>query len=58
MIFFFSTKTYIVGTQKNRFNEMFLLITKTYAKIMGKIRKYLQLYVEKVCLIPKPVCLA
>ena len=26
--FYFSTKTYVVGTQKNRLNEMVLLITQ------------------------------
>ena len=29
---YLSTKTYVVGTQKNRLNETFLLSTKTYVK--------------------------
>ena len=32
---YFSTKTYVVGTQKNRFDETVLLSTKTYVKIDG-----------------------
>ena len=30
MISFFSTKTYVVGTQKNRLNETVLLSTQIY----------------------------
>ena len=29
---YFSTKTYVVGTQKNRLNETVLLAPKTYVK--------------------------
>ena len=32
----FSTKTYIVGTQKNRFNEMVLLSTQNMFNLMGR----------------------
>ena len=32
---YFSTKAYVVGTQKNRLNEMVLLSTKTYVKVDG-----------------------
>ena len=32
---YFSSKTYVVGTQKNRLNETVLLSTKTYAKTDG-----------------------
>ena len=34
--FYFSTKTYVVGTQKHRLNNTVLFSTKTYARIMGK----------------------
>ena len=34
--FYFSTKTYFVGTQKNRLNEMVLLSTQNMLKLMGK----------------------
>ena len=30
---YFSTKIYVVGTQKNRLNETVLLNTQTYVKI-------------------------
>ena len=33
--FYFSIKTYVVGTQKNRLNETILLSTKTYVKTVG-----------------------
>ena len=33
---YFSTKTYVVGTQKNHLNEMVLLSTQNMLKIMGK----------------------
>ena len=37
MTFDFSTKTYVVGTQKNRLNEMVLLSTQNIIfKLMGK----------------------
>ena len=36
IFFYFSTKTYVVGTQKNRLNEMFFLSTlKHMLKLMG-----------------------
>ena len=37
IIVYFSTKTYVVGTQKNRLNETVLLSTQKHMlKIMGK----------------------
>ena len=33
---YFSTKTYVVGTQKNRLNETVLLSDKEMLKLMGK----------------------
>ena len=33
---YFSTKTYVVGTQKNRLNETVLLSTQHMLKLMGK----------------------
>ena len=53
---FFSTKTYVVGTQKNHLNEMGLFSTHTILKLVG-IRKYLQLYAKKLCL-SKPITYA
>ena len=32
---YFKTKTYVVGTQKNRLNETVLLTPKSYAKNYG-----------------------
>ena len=32
---YFSTKTYVVGTQKNHLNEMVILSTKTFVKTDG-----------------------
>ena len=32
---YFSTKTYVVGTKKNRLNETVLLSTQKYVKIDG-----------------------
>ena len=50
---YFSTKTYVVGTQKNRFNETVLLSTQNiFLKLW--VRKYLQFYTENVCLF-KPM---
>ena len=46
-------KTYVVGTQKNRFNEMVLLSTKNICYKLY-LRKYLQFYAEIFCL-PKPM---
>ena len=34
--FLFSTKTYVMGTQKNRLNETVCLSTQNMLKIMGK----------------------
>ena len=34
--FYFSTKTYVVDTQKNRLNETVLLSTQNMLKLMGK----------------------
>ena len=48
IIFHFSTKTYVVGTQKNHPNETVLLSTKNMLKLMGK--KILQFYAEQFCL--------
>ena len=36
-LFFFSFKTYVVGTQKNHLNETVLLSTQNTFKLMGKI---------------------
>ena len=50
---YFSTKTYVVGTQKNRLDETVLLSTQnTCWKLL--VRKYLQFYAEISCLF-KPV---
>ena len=50
---YFSTKTYVVGTQKNRLNETVLLSTQNIRNKLWVI-KYLQFYAENVCL-SKPV---
>ena len=42
---YFSTKTYVVGTQKNRLNETVLLSTQNI-HFKCWLRKYLQLYAE------------
>ena len=49
---YFSTKTYVVGTQKNRLNETVLLAPKTYVKT----EEYENIYnfTLKLCL-SKPV---
>ena len=44
---YFSTKTYVVGSQKNRLNETFEH-PKHMLKLMGK--KYLQVYAKIFCL--------
>ena len=49
---YFSTKTYVVGTQKNRLNETVLLSTQNICKKLW-VRKYLQFYAEYFC-ISKP----
>ena len=47
--FFFSTKTYVVGTQKNHLNEMVLLSTQNIY-LDCWVRKQLQFYSQKFCL--------
>ena len=49
---YFSTKTYVVFTQKNRLNETVLLSTKNICWKLW-VRKYLQFFAENFC-IPKP----
>ena len=46
---YFSTKTYVVGTQKNRLNETVLLSTQNTCKNWW-VRKYSQLYANIFCL--------
>ena len=50
-ISYFSTKTYVVGSQKNHLKEMVLLTPKTYAqigkKIMTMFSKTLWAFVKK-----------
>ena len=41
LFLYFSTKTYVVGTQKNPLNEMVLLCTHNI-RLNGRVRKYLQ----------------
>ena len=36
IFFYFSTKTYVMGTQKNRLSETVLLSTQNMLKMMGK----------------------
>ena len=50
---YFSTKTYVVGTQKNLLNETVLLSTQNIC-LNFCVRKYLHFYAEKFCL-SKPV---
>ena len=50
----FSSKTYVVDTQKNRLNETVLLSTKNIC-LNRWIRKYLQFYPQKFCL-SMPMC--
>ena len=52
---YFSTKTYVVGTQKNRLSETVLLSTQNICSEL-QVRKYLHWYVEIFCL-SKPVVL-
>ena len=40
LFYYFSIKTYVVGTQKNRLNETILLSTKTYVKTDGQENIY------------------
>ena len=37
---YFSTETYVVGTQKNRLDEMVLLSTQSYMFILAEKKKY------------------
>ena len=46
---YFSTKTYVVGTQKNRLNETVLLRTQNTC-LNRWIRKKSQFYAENLCL--------
>ena len=46
---YFSTKTYVVGTQKNRLNETVLLSTQNIY-LNWWVRKLLQFYAQKFCL--------
>ena len=46
---YFSTKTYVMGTQKNRLNETVLLSTQNICSSWW-IRKYLNFYAQKFCL--------
>ena len=52
---YFSTKTYVVGTQKSRLNEMVFFEPSKHVKIDGYIRKYSQFY-TKFC-VPQQMCL-
>ena len=47
--FYFSSKTHVVGTQKNRLNETVLLSTQNICLKLW-VRKYLQFYAEFFCL--------
>ena len=53
LIFLFLNQTYVVDTQKNRFNETVLLSTQNIC-LNWWVRKYLQFYAQKLCL-SKPV---
>ena len=50
---YFSTKTYLVGTQKNRLNETVLLSIITYAKLWVIVNcgYYFQFYSEIILFI-------
>ena len=50
---YFSTKTYVVGTQKNRLIETVLLSNQNISSNLW-VRKYLHFYTQKLCL-SKPV---
>ena len=45
----FSTKTYVVGTQKKHLSEMVVLSTRNKCLKLW-IRKYSQFYAESICL--------
>ena len=53
IIFLFLNQTYVVGAQKNCYNETVLLNTQNICLLL-LVRKYSQLYAENVCL-SKPV---
>ena len=53
IISYFSTKTYVVGTQKNRLSETILLSTQNISSRCW-ISNYLQFYAQKLCLY-KPI---
>ena len=53
IISYFSTKIYVVGTQKNRLNETVLLSTQNICQKFW-VRTKLQFYTENLCL-SKPV---
>ena len=46
---YFSTQTYVVGSQKNLLNERVLLSTQNICQKL-LVRKYLQFYAENFCL--------
>ena len=48
-ISYFSTETYVVGTQKNRLNETVLLRTQNIC-YNWRARRYLQFYLKNFCL--------
>ena len=54
IVFYFSAKTYVVGTQKNRLDETVLFSTPNICSKLW-VRKYLQFYSENFC-SSKPVC--
>ena len=56
LISYFSTKTYVVGTQKNRLIERVLLSTKTYVKLMGK-KIFTILHTKKIVVLNLWKCL-
>ena len=47
---YFSTKTYVVGTQKNRLNETVLFSTQNVSLNLW-VRKYLHFYAQKFLFI-------
>ena len=48
IVSYFSTKTYIKGTQNNRLNETVVLSTQNIC-LIAWVRKYLQFYAERFC---------
>ena len=50
LFFYFSTKTYVVGTKKNGLNETILLSTPNFSMLKMMVRKYLQFCAQKLCL--------